>query len=187
MLPAFLARYPEVRVILAFDNHPIVQLPDDVDVAIRAGALPDSALVARRLTATTLVTCASPRYLAAHGTPSTPDDLRRHRLVDLRDRDSIWRFRTPSGGVLELEPVPALVVPEHVIARTVILGDAGIGRLPEYYARDPIAQGTLIPVLTDYVGDRVDVHALYPRHRNMSATLRVFLDMLVTHFAARDS
>ena len=102
MLPAFLARYPELRVVVVFDNQPIVQLPDDVDVAIRAGALPDSDLIARRLTSTELVTCASPAYLAKHGTPATVEELGGHRLIALFDRRTTWRFGTPAGGVREL-------------------------------------------------------------------------------------
>jgi len=186
MLPAFLARWPDVRVVLGFDNQPIVQLPDDVDVAIRAGSLPDSDLIARRLTSTELIACASPEYLATHGTPASVDELRAHRLVTLFDRRAIWRFRTAAGSVEELEAEPGLVVPEHDIARTVMLGGAGIGRLPEYHAREAIASGTLVRVLPGHVGERVDVHALYPRHRSLSAKVRVFVDALAAHLAAPD-
>src|SRR4051812_32853650 len=113
MLPAFLARYPELRVVLSFDNQPIVVLPDDIDVAIRAGALPDSDLVARRLARTELWTCASPAYLSAHGTPITVEELRGHQLVTLFDRRTIWRFRSPTGVVQEFTADPGLVMPEH--------------------------------------------------------------------------
>jgi DNA-binding transcriptional LysR family regulator len=184
MLPGFLARYPDLRVVVSFDNQPIVQLPDDVDLAIRAGALPDSELIARRLTSTELLTCASPDYLAAHRTPATVEELSGHRLVTLVDRRSTWRFRTPDGALRELSAEPGLVVPEHSIARTVLLGGAGIGQLPEYHARDAIANGTLVRILPDHEGERIDVHALYPRHRSLSAKVRVFVDAVVAHLAA---
>ena len=184
MLPPFLARYPEVRVVLGVDNQPIVRLPDDVDVAIRAGLLPDSELIARRIASTELVTCASPAYLAARGAPATVDALREHRLVTLFDRRSVWRFRTPSGVVQEHLAEPGLVVPEHAIARILLLGGAGIGRLPEYHAREAIANGTLVRLFPDHEGERVDVHALYPRQRSLSAKVRVFVDALVAHLAA---
>jgi len=184
MLPAFLARYPEVRVVLGFDNQPIVHLPDDVDIAIRAGALPDSDLIARRIASTTLWTCASPGYLAAHGTPTTVEEVRGHKLVTLFDHRSIWRFRTPAGVVQELAAEPGLVVPEHAIARTVLLGGAGIGQLPEYHARDAVANGTLVRILPDHEGERIDVHALYPRHRSLSAKVRVFVEALTADLAA---
>jgi DNA-binding transcriptional LysR family regulator len=178
ILPAFLARYPEVRVVLGFDNQPIAQLPDDVDVAIRAGTLPDSDLIARRIASTELLTCASPEYLAEHGTPGTVDELRGHRLVTLFDHRSSWRFRTPAGVMREFAAEAGHVIPEHVIARAMLLGGAGIGRLPEYHARDAIANGTLVRLLPDHAGERVEVHALYPRQRSLSAKVRAFVDAL---------
>jgi DNA-binding transcriptional LysR family regulator len=183
MLPTFLARYPELRVVLSFDNQPIVRLSDDVDVAIRAGTLPDSDLIARRLASTTLWMCASPGYLAAHGTPTAIEELDSHRLVTLFDHRSTWRFRTPNGVMHEYAAEPGLVVPEHAIARTVLLGGAGIGRLPEYHARDAVVTGALVRLLPDHEGERVDVHALYPRHRGLSAKVRVFVDAVTAHLA----
>jgi DNA-binding transcriptional LysR family regulator len=184
MLPAFLERHAGLRVVLHVDNHPIAQLPDDVDVAIRAGPLPDSDLVSRRLASAEVLACASPAYLAAHGTPHTVDALRAHRLVGLHDRASTWRFRTPGGAEQELVAEAALVVPEPAIARTVLLGGAGIGRLPEYHALDAIASGALVHVLPDHEGERVDVHALYARHRSLSAKVRAFVDAVAEHMAA---
>jgi DNA-binding transcriptional LysR family regulator len=181
MLPAFLARYPELRVVLSFDNQPIVVLPDEIDVAIRAGTLADSDLVARRLASTQLWACASPDYLATHGTPTTVEEMRGHTLVALFDHRSIWRFHTSAGAVQELVAEPGLVVPEHAIARTVLIGGAGIGRLPEYHARDAIADGALVRLLPDHEGERVEVHALYPRQRSLSAKVRAFVDALSTH------
>jgi DNA-binding transcriptional LysR family regulator len=181
MLPAFLARYPELRVVLSFDNQPIAQLPDDVDVAIRAGALPDSDLIARRIASTTLWLCASPGYLAAHGTPATVGALGGHRLVTLVDRRAPWRFGTPAGALEEHAAEPGLVVPEHAIARTLLIGGAGVGRLPEYHARDAVASGQLVRLLPEHEGERVDVHALYARHRSLSAKVRVFVDALAAH------
>lgn len=183
MLPAFLERHPELRVVLSFDNQPIMHLPDDIDVAIRAGDLPDSDLIARRLASTTLWLCASPEYLAAHGTPTTIEELDDHRLITLFDRRSTWRFRSPTGAVQEYAAEPGLVVPEHAIARTLLLGGAGIGRLPEYHAREAVANGTLVRLLPDHEGERVEVHALYPRQRGLSAKVRAFVDAVTAHLA----
>lgn len=185
MLPAFLERHPELRVVVSFGNQPVVQLPEDVDVAIRAGVLPDSDLIARRIASTTLWTCASPGYLAAHGTPATVEDLRGHRLVSLFDHRSTWRFRTPAGVLQELTVEPGLVVPEHAIARMVLLGGAGVGQLPEYHAREAVANGTLVRILADHAGERVEVHALYPRHRTLSAKVRVFVEAVAAHLATQ--
>jgi len=178
MLPEFLTRYPEVRVALSIDNRNIDLLAEEFDVAIRIGPLRDSDLIARRLTTVALWTCASPAYLTARGTPATVDDLRLHELIARVDRKATWRFRAPGGVLHEIEVVPGTVIPEPAVLRTVLVGGAGIGRLPNFYAADAIADGTLIRLLPEYQDDSVDVHALYPSHRSLSAKVRVFIDAL---------
>ena len=58
---------------------------------------------------------------------------------------------------------------------------AGVGRMPELHAADVVADGTLIRLFPAYRGDAVDVHALYPIHRSLSAKVRVFIDALAEH------
>lgn len=184
MLPPFLARHPEVRVVLTVDNRPVDLLTEEVDVAIRIGPLRDSGLIARRLATFALWPCASPAYLAERGTPGTVADLGGHTLIAHADRRSTWRARTPAGAVHEVETVPGTVVPEPAVVRTMLIGGAGIGWLPDFHAADAIADGTLVRVLPDHDGDTVDAHALYPSHRSLSAKVRVFVDALVAHLAA---
>lgn len=181
MLPHFLARYPEVRVALTIDNRNVDLLVEEFDLAIRIGPLPDSDLIARRLTTIALWTCASPAYLSARSTPATIDDLRGHELISRVDRRSPWRFRAASGAVREIEVVPGTVIPEPAALKAVLIGAAGIGRLPDFAAADAIADGTLVRLFPDYEEDAVDVHALYPSHRSLSAKVRVFIDALADH------
>jgi DNA-binding transcriptional LysR family regulator len=185
MLPAFLARYPDVRIALTIDNRVVDLLAEDFDVAIRIGPLRDSDLIARRLTTIALWTCASPTYLAGRGTPTTVDDLAGHELIARVDRKSFWRFRTPAGVMQEIEVVPGTVVPEPAVLKTLLIGGAGVGRLPDFHAEDAIAEKTLLRVLPDHESDTVDAHALYPSHRSLSAKVRVFIDALVAHLASR--
>jgi DNA-binding transcriptional LysR family regulator len=99
------------------------------------------------------------------------------------DRRVLWRFRSPAGAVHEHSAEPNVVVPDHAIARTVLLGGAGIGQLPEYHARDAIGSGALIRILAGHEGERIDVHALYPGHRSLSAKVRAFVDSVAAHLA----
>lgn len=69
------------------------------------------------------------------------------------------------------------------MTKIVLAGGAGIGWLPDFDARDAIDAGTLVRLLPDYVTDSVDVHALYPSHRSLSAKVRVFIDALAAHMA----
>ena len=183
MLPGFLQRYPEVRVVLSVDNRPVDLAVEVMDIAIRIGPLPDSELIARRLARFALWPCASPAYLARSEPIEVPADLRGHVLVAHADRRETWRFRPPSGAVRDFAFDPGVVVPEPDVVRTMLIGGVGVGMLPDFHAAGPIAEGRLVRVLPDHEGAAVDAHALYPSHRSLSAKVRVFIDALVAHLA----
>ena len=181
MLPAFLARYPEVRMSLFVETRPAETFAKNADVAIRIGPLRDSEFIARKLATIKLLICASPSYLSAHGTPQTLNDLSGHSLVANADPRYTWRFRTSTGSNEELEFTPTTVVSEPAAAKTLLISGVGIGRLPDYLAADALAKGTLVHVLPQCEGESVDAHALYLSHRSLSAKVRAFVDALVSH------
>lgn len=186
MLPSFLRAYPEVRVVLVVDNRPVDLLTEEIDVSIRIGPLNDSELIARKLGTIELWPCASPSYLAMRGTPATVDDLLDHVLIAHADRRVPWRIRTPSGAVRELATDPGTVIPEPAVTKIMLLGGAGIGWIPDFDARDALRSGGLIRILPDHPADSIDVHALYPSHRSLSAKVRVFIDALAAHLVAQN-
>jgi DNA-binding transcriptional LysR family regulator len=185
MLPRFLALYPEVRVALTVDNRPIDLSTQEIDVAIRIGPLIDSELIARKLTTFALNLYASPAYLEQRGTPETVDDLANHTILAAHDKRYSWRLRAASGPPREFEIVPVTVVPEPTVSKTMVIAGAGIARLPDFLAADALAAGTLVRVLPHLDGESMDAHALYPSQRSLSAKVRVFIDALVAHLAAR--
>lgn len=183
MLPTFLTRYPDVRVVLDVENR-LIDLPvEAADLVIRIGTLPDSDLVARHLARIELWTCASPAYLAERGAPSTVADLSRHVLLSAFDRLMTWSYRQPGGHVEQVDVRPGNVVPEPTAMRTVLVGGAGIGRLPDFLAREAVSTGALVRLFPEAAGDAVDVHALYPSHRSLSSKVRVFIHALIRHLA----
>ena len=183
MLPGFIALYPDVKVTLTVDNRRVDLLTEEIDVAIRIGPLPDSELIARKLATFELWPCASPDYLVQRGTPARPEDLTGHALIAHADRERAWRFSSRSGAQRVIEIVCAAAVPEPAVALTMLIGGAGIGRLPDFYAADALAAGTLVRVLPGWGSERVEAHALYPSHRSLSAKVRVFIDAMVEHIA----
>lgn len=185
MLPAFLARYPDVRVILTVDNRNIDLLTEEIDVVIRIGPLANSELIARRLATFELWPCACPAYINKRGMPTKPGDLASHTIVAHSDKQRIWRFVGRSGATTEVELRPVAVVPEPAVVRTMLLGGAGVGWLPDFHAIDAIADGSLVRLLPDWSSGAVEAHALYPSHRSLSAKVRVFIDALIEHLAAR--
>lgn len=184
MLPSFLARYPEVRIVVDVENR-VIDLPlVPVDLVIRAsGALPDSDLIARHLLTTEAWTCASPGYLAERGVPSDIAELDLHALIAYSDQPTTWSYRTPDGAIQQIEFRPANVVSDSVALIPMLAGGAGIGRLPDFIARDAVARGTLVRLFPEAEGDVFAVHALYTSHRSLSAKVRVFIDALIEHLA----
>ena len=178
-LPGFLSRYPDVRVLLTIDNRVIDLLSEEYDVAIRIGPLPDSELISRRLTTFELWPCASPGYLTRHPPITQPNDLAKHVIIGHRSIKEVWPFRSTEGARGDVEIETRTVAPEPDVVRTLILADAGIGILPDFHAASAMASGALTRVLPEYEHRSVDVHALYPSHRSLSAKVRVFVDALV--------
>ena len=183
MLGDFVLACPDVQVVLDIDNKVVNLHAVDLDLAVRVGTLPDSELVAQRLTTVALWACASPGYLAQHGTPDRPADLARHRLVARVDEVSRWGFVDAEGTRIEIEIPPALVIPEPAVMMTLARAGAGIARLPDFMASEAIASGDLVRILPGFQPDRVDVHALYTSRRTLPLKARVFIQALLAHLA----
>lgn len=186
MLPSFLASYPEVRVVLDVENRVINMPLEAADLVIRAaGELPDSDLIARHLLTTKAWTCASPGYLARCGVPASIADLSRHALIAYSDLPATWSYRTPDGALEQIEFRPANAISDSAALKPVLVGGAGIGRLPDFIARDAVARGDLVRLFPKAEGDVFGVHALYTSHRSLSAKVRVFIDALIEYIAAQ--
>ena len=185
MLPSFIARYREVRVIVDVDNRVIDMPLEPADLVIRVSAgMPDSDLIARHLLTTEVWTCASPGYLAACGTPLCIGDLSRHTLIAYSDQPATWSYRSEEGAIQTLDLTPAHVVSDSAAMQPMLVGGAGIGRMPDFLARNAVANGELVRLFAGAEGDRFGIHALYPSHRSLSAKVRVFIDALLENIAA---
>jgi DNA-binding transcriptional LysR family regulator len=181
MLPAFMAAFPQVRVVLVVENRVIDMPAEPIDLAIRVGPLADSDLIARRLLVSESLLCASPGYLAAHSTPARAADLSDHILIGYGDRPMLYQDDVPDGaGRVELSP--AVAISDAVALLPIVLGGAGIAHLPDFLARPHIADGRLVRLWPAREGDQFVVHAVYPSHRSLSAKVRVFIDALTASF-----
>ena len=183
LMPAFLARYPEVDVQLIITDRTVDLFEESVDLAIRITDAPPPGLAGRPLTTIRHLVCASSQYLAAHGTPAHPRDLAQHSCLYLGEdeRDRHWRFQR--GAEEATVRVSGRYVANHSEVR---LDGArqhlGIASLPEFTAREALARADLVTVLddwehkTDYAGT---AWLLYPPNRFLAAKLRVWIDFLV--------
>ncbi|OHC73584.1 MAG: transcriptional regulator [Rhodoferax sp. RIFCSPLOWO2_12_FULL_60_11] len=183
LMPAFLARYPEVDVQLIITDRTVDLFEESVDLAIRITDAPPPGLAGRPLTTIRHLVCASSQYLAAHGTPAHPRDLAQHSCLYLGEdeRDRHWRFQR--GAEEATVRVSGRYVANHSEVR---LDGArqhlGIASLPEFTAREALARADLVTVLddwehkTDYAGT---AWLLYPPNRFLAAKLRAWIDFLV--------
>lgn len=179
MLPGFLEHYPDVHVDLTIDNRVVDLLMEDFDVAIRIGPLPDSQLIARRLASLELWPCASPDYLRERQAIDEPADLAGHSIIGHRERRETWHFRAADGAHHDVVVEARAIVPEPDVLRTMLVAGAGIGLLPDFHAKALIEEGKLVRLLPALCNRSVDVHAMYPSHRSLSAKVRVFIDAMI--------
>jgi len=156
----------------------IVNLIDEgVDAAVRIGHLPDSALVAVRVGEIHRVVCASPSYLARHGTPRAPADLRDHACIAFTELvpSPHWAF----AGRRSVRVRPRLAVNSADAALALAAAGHGIARVLSYQADDYFADGRLIRVLVRHEPPPLPVHVVHPA--STAAKLRAFVDAAVPH------
>ncbi|MER9180879.1 LysR family transcriptional regulator [Mesorhizobium sp. M0767] len=183
LLPRFLERYPEISVDLVLTDDVIDLMEERADVAIRAGPLGESRLVARKLGQSRVVVVAAPSYLEARGTPKTPADLDRHNRMGFRFVRHLegWPFIDAAGKPITLSIIGNTLVSDGEAMRLMALSGAGLARLARWHVEADIAAGRLLPLLEEFnPGDEELTHAVYVgQGKHLPARVRAFLDFLV--------
>ncbi len=185
LLPAFLGRYPDITLDLSLSDGLVDLVEERTDIALRAGALRDSALKARLVLRSRRLVVASPAYLARHGTPRTPADIAAHNCLgfNFRHRAGGWPFRDPQTGRLSTEATPGnLRANNGPTLRQLCLDGLGLARLAQFHVQPEIDAGRLVPLLEAYNAEDVElIHALYVGHGHLASRIRAFIDFLVEH------
>jgi len=178
----FMVAHAELAVDVHFNDRRVDLIEEGFDLAIRIGKLADSSLIARKVASTELVLVASPGYLAAHGTPESPEDLRGHSCL-------LYAYQSSGHQTWALDGPSETQSVVHVHGRAVINnGEAlleatrwglGVCSMPDFLAADDLLSGTLVRVLPDW-GSASAVWAIYPHTRHLSAKVRLFVEALNT-------
>lgn len=189
-LPAFLAQYPDLEIHLNEADRFVDLVREGIDCVIRGGHLGESDLVGRQVALLPEATVAAPGYLARFGTPLRWDALDGHRMVGFHS--------SATGGVMPLDfrvggtvrqvslPTP-LVVEGAETLRTAAVQGLGLVQLPRHSIAAELAAGQLVEVLQDTPPTPMPVHILYPRNRQLSLRVRVFVDWIVTLYRGIDA
>ena len=181
-LPKFLARYPELNLELVLTDRAVNLVEEGIDCAVRAVSIPDdSTLVAHHIADVYWLTCASPRYLAAHGTPGKITDLEHHNCVRFispsTGRVTDWRFDngkekvtfTPRGnlGVTSLEGAVAAAS-----------AGVGIAQVSDVLAMPALRSGVLRPLFVEWAVPAPAFKVVYPSGRYLTAKVRAFMEFV---------
>lgn len=184
-LPSFVARYPGILLSLSEGDRMVDLITEGVDCVVRAGNLPGSSLIGRRITSFEQITLASPAYLERHGLPSTPDDLDGHRMVaygaSATGQPYPLEFERDRGPLEITLPYDILVRGAEIYTASAVAG-LGLIQVPRYRVEHQIAAGQLVPILRSFPPPSMPISVLYPQNRHLSSRLRVFIDWLIEVF-----
>lgn len=174
-------QHPALALDIRLSDQTSDLVRDATDLAVRIGTLRDSTLVARRIDQQHLVLCASPAYLAAHGTPRRIEELSTHAAIVFRlpssGRDRPWQFRQ-RGQPVELAPRPQVRIGEtEGLAEAALLG-LGLVQLPDYLVQPDIARGALVELLPSMRPEPMPIHIVHPAGRLVPARVRVAIEAL---------
>jgi DNA-binding transcriptional LysR family regulator len=183
----FLARFADITVRLVLSDRNVPLVDDQIDMAVRVGTLPDSSLVATRVGSVTHVICASPAFLAAHGTPKTPDDLERLPCVtfDAVAGGLAWTFASSAGGRSQsIEVRRRLAVNTAEAAIDAAIAGVGLARVLSYQSARAVGEGKLKRVLRKFEGAPLPVSLVHTGQGHLPLKLRSFLDFAAPRLKA---
>lgn len=178
-LASFAQAHPEIRLQIIMTDQRADFVREGIDFAVRVGGLENQDLMVRRVGAATRVTVASPDYLRREGMPLSPDDLQKHRVIE---------FLLPqTGQTLEWEFADEAGKREIHFGGPIALNDAearvklaedglGVAQTLCFFAAQPILEGKLIRLLSDWETAAPEISILYPRNKYLPARVRAAMD-----------
>lgn len=180
VVSAFLNDYSDVRIELTLNDRNLDLIEEGLDLAVRIGGLPDSTLIARQVGHVRRVAVASPRYIAARGTPRVPADLAKHDTIFGMARSSAreWRFgKKRRGAVVRLSP--RLLVDDVEAQVQAAKAGRGVARVLSYQVTEELAAGTLVRLLPDFEPEPLPVQLVTVSRVPMTSKVRAFIDIAV--------
>lgn len=186
MVPSFLAAHPGIALHLIASDRMVDLVGERIDVAIRLGRMPDSALKARRLANHRRVLVAAPGYLDAAGMPEAPEGLERHRAIafDFGTGTHVWHLtRGDARRIVRVTPVLSATVSEMLV--DAVTDGAGIAMMPLWLVADRLRAGRLLHVLPDWTAESGAgfgaIRAVTLPGRARAPAVGAFVDALAAH------
>jgi LysR family transcriptional regulator for bpeEF and oprC len=179
-LPSFTERYPEMALEVRFNDRFVDLAAEHIDVALRSGEVKSPDLIAKQIASSRLVTCAAPNYIARHGIPRTPADLRNHRTIGFlrtdNSRPADWKFRQGRDEVQRMKLSFALSFNTSEPMVMSAYEGQGIIQTPDLLLGRALAEGRVVELLKEYSCEGPAFSVVYPKATQHLAKVRVFAE-----------
>lgn len=182
ILTEYLDLHPAMTARTLFVDRSVNLVEEGIDVAVRIGHLPDSSLTAIKVGTVRRIICGAPSYLAKHGIPTAPNDLKSHRLVVSTSAwaSPEWYFAADTRVVIR----PALQCNSNETAISAAMSGWGLTRVLHYQVGQALLDGSLKIVLSDYEEPPLPIYVIFPEGRHAPAKVRTFTDIAVSRLRA---
>jgi len=182
LLAGFRQTYPDIRLEILASHVPMDLVGEEIDIALRLGALPDSSLIARRLASFPTGIYAAPQYLARHGTPQSPEELLHHQTLTLhqarRDVGYVWPLRREGARLRDYRVEPCILANDPALLHEALLAGEGLSLAMEQSMQADVQAGRLIRVLPQWIGPPQDLNAVTAREHLPSPKVKALIGYL---------
>lgn len=181
----FAQLYPKVALDIELSDRVVDLVEEGYDLAVRITNLANSQLVSRQLATTRMVACASPQYLAQHGTPAHPGDLAQHAVVSYSyfAAGDEWTFTAADGNQVVVRTHARIHANNGDTCRAAALDHQGVILQPDFLVADDLRRGDLVELLPTWRTLTLGIHAVYPSRKHLPIKTRRLVDFLVEAFA----
>jgi DNA-binding transcriptional LysR family regulator len=181
----FARLYPKVSLDIELSDRVVDLVEEGYDLAVRITNLPNSQLVSRQLATTRMIACASPQYLAQHGTPVHPSELAEHEVISYSywAARNEWTFTAPDDSLVTVRTHARIHANNGDTCRAAALDHQGVILQPDFLVADDLRRGDLVELLPTYRAMTLGIHAVYPSRKHLPIKTRRLVDFLVEAFA----
>jgi DNA-binding transcriptional LysR family regulator len=180
LITEFRTKFPHVQVHFVLSDSGLDVIDDGLDVALRVGLPSDSSVIVKKILTAKRITCASPAYFKQHGIPSNPGDLLQHdciRLVRGRRVMDAWVFQE-QGKRFEVVVNGTLTTTSGEVVHDWVRAGSGIALKADWDLQAELRDGLIVPCLSDYWCDEIDLFALCANRQHLSPRIRAFLKFI---------
>jgi DNA-binding transcriptional LysR family regulator len=176
----FAAENPQVTLDIVLSDRTVDLVEEGYDLVVRIARLTESSLVTRPLARTRMVLCASPTYLAAHGTPTDPKELAEHDVISYSywASGNTWTFQGPAGEV-SVRTRSRIHANNGDTCRAAALADQGIILQPDFLIYQDLKAGALVELMPNFRAAELGIFAVYPTRKQLPLKVRRLVDFLV--------